>query len=135
MKKMILLLAAALAIPASVWAKDGDVQEKVVPISDVYVPSGFDSSSDVFLVANGLFPNSCYQLKNTRVEHAGPALHEVTTSANVTGIVSSRSHERARCRSASEVSLPKPRPSTPRIGPATSAQTTSDGDCCRCGTE
>ncbi len=55
----------------------------VSPIS-AYVPSGFDSRSESFVVVSGMFPNSCYRIKESKVEHVGPALHEVRTMATVT---------------------------------------------------
>lgn len=85
--KTFLIILSVLMIPAfsSVSsAKEGDVHETIVPVSDVYIPSGFDSGSDVFLVVNGWFPHSCYQLKDTRVDHIGTNLHEVRTVASVT---------------------------------------------------
>lgn len=86
MKFFSLTLAAltALSFSAAALAKDGDVHEKVIGAIDVYVPSGFDSSSEAFIVANGFFPHSCYKLKGAEVEHVGTALHQVTLKANVT---------------------------------------------------
>lgn len=84
MKTVFISMAAALMLIPAAFAKEGDVNERVVAISDVYIPSGFDSSSDAFVVVNGLFPHSCYKLKNVKVEHVGAALHEVTTTADVT---------------------------------------------------
>ena len=86
MKTLVTLAAMMMAFNFSsgAMAKDGDVNDKVIPINDVYIPSGFDSASDAFLVVNGLFPNSCYRLKNVKVEHIGAALHEVSTFAGVT---------------------------------------------------
>ena len=82
-----LFLIAALALTANfnqAFAKDGDVQDKIIPISDVYIPNGFDSGSDAFLVVNGWFPHSCYKLKDVDVKHVGSTLHQVTTVASVT---------------------------------------------------
>ena len=85
MKKLSFALAAAvLVFSGNVFAKDGDVHEKTIPVNDVYIPSGFDSGSDAFVVVHGMFPHSCYKLKGVEVDHIGPALHEVTTRANVT---------------------------------------------------
>lgn len=80
---MILAVTTMYAAPLA-FAADGDVHEKVVGVTDVYVPNGFDSGSDAFVVVNGLFPHSCYKLKEVKVDHVGPALHEITTLANVT---------------------------------------------------
>lgn len=65
-------------------AKDGDTRENMIGVSDVYIPSGFDTGSEVFVVANGLFPNSCYRFKSSRVDHIGENLHEVRNYAEVT---------------------------------------------------
>lgn len=83
-----LLAFALIAIPfqfsSTALAKEGDVREVVIGINDAYIPSGFDSSSDAFVVVNGWLPNSCYRVKGVEVVHAGPTLHEVTTKASVT---------------------------------------------------
>ncbi|MGZ3650829.1 MAG: hypothetical protein ACXWSC_06605, partial [Bdellovibrionota bacterium] len=80
-----LLFAMVLSTSAISAAKaaDGGIREKVLTINDVYIPSGFDSGSDAFVVVNGLFFNSCYSLKTAKVNHIGPLLHEVSTIANV----------------------------------------------------
>ncbi len=82
--QMILALTAVLSLPLAAQAKDGDVHEKVIGVNSVYIPSGFDSASDSFVVVNGWFPHSCYKLKSATVNHVGPTLHEVTVNANVT---------------------------------------------------
>src|SRR5688572_20229970 len=86
MKTFLMIAAAALIsnFSMSAYAKDGDKHDKVVAINDVYIPNGFDSGSDAFVVVNGWFPHSCYKLKDVKVDHIGAALHEVTTMAEVT---------------------------------------------------
>ncbi len=81
---MTLAMTLALSIATTALAKDGDVHEKVIGVNDVYVPSGFDSRSDAFIVANGWFPHSCYKLKATDVEHVSANLHQVKIVATVT---------------------------------------------------
>jgi hypothetical protein len=76
----VLMLGTSTAVRAA----DGDVHEKVVGASDAYVPSGFDSTSDSFVVVNGYFPHSCYKMKSAEVANVGPFLHEITIKANVT---------------------------------------------------
>lgn len=82
--KTILTITAVILMPLMAEAKEGDVHEKVVGAIDVYVPSGFDTSSDAFVVANGFFPHSCYKLKGAKVDHVSATLHEVTLLADVT---------------------------------------------------
>jgi hypothetical protein len=84
MKTFLMILAATLITTAPAFAKDGEVHEKIIGVNDVYVPSGFDSSSDSFVVVNGLFPHSCYKLKTVKVDNLTATLHEVTTTADVT---------------------------------------------------
>jgi hypothetical protein len=79
----ILSLMAVSVFSGAAFANGQNSHEAVVPVIDVYVPSGFDSSSDAFVVVNGLFPSTCYKLKNATVNHVGPALHEVSTKAFV----------------------------------------------------
>ena len=78
------LIAMSFQFSSAALAADGDVHEKIVGVTDAYVPSGFDSGSDAFVVENGWFQNSCYKLKGIEVNNVGPALHEVTTKASVT---------------------------------------------------
>ena len=54
-----------------------------VGFSDAYVPSGFDSNSEAFVVASGFFPNSCYQWKEALVNHPSETAHEVSAIATV----------------------------------------------------
>jgi hypothetical protein len=84
--KMILsvLALSVVGMQAANAADYGETREQVVAINDAYIPSGFDSSSDAFAVVNGLFPNSCYRFRTAKVEHIGPALHEVRAYATVT---------------------------------------------------
>ena len=86
MKTFLMIATAAMisGFSMNAYAKEGDRHEKTVAINDVYIPNGFDSGSDAFIVVNGWFPNSCYKLKTVRVDHIGSALHEVTTVAEVT---------------------------------------------------
>lgn len=87
MKNMLVLAAVVAAFGSVAFASDDQGQPKtreaVVSINDAYVPSGFDTNSDAFVVVNGLFPNSCYRFKSAAVNHVGPALHEVRAIATV----------------------------------------------------
>lgn len=58
-------------------------KEVVVNVADFFVPGGFDSNSDVFVVASGTFPNGCYSWKEAMVEHKAENIHEVRVIADV----------------------------------------------------
>ena len=84
--KKILLLVMVLGTMASglAMAKNTTSKEQLISVNDAYIPSGFDSGSDAFVVISGLFPNGCYALRDATVTHVGSALHEVRAYANVT---------------------------------------------------
>lgn len=89
MKKLFIIwigiaLGAASAMAEGNPPSQGDAKEVVVGINDAYVPSGFDSTSESFVVVSGLFNNSCYKSKTAEVNHVGPLLHEVRAKAMVT---------------------------------------------------
>lgn len=86
MKTLMALALVAMPFPfsAAAFAADGGVQERVVNVTDAYIPSGFDSGSAAFVVVSGMFPNSCYKFKAIEVKNVGPALQEVTSKADVT---------------------------------------------------
>ena len=58
-------------------------REVVVSINDAFIPSGFDTASDAFVVINGLFPNGCYRFRDTAVTHNSVLVHEVRAMATV----------------------------------------------------
>ena len=58
-------------------------REVVVSVADAYVPGGFDSTSDVFVVVNGIFPNGCYKWSRADVTHPEKTTHEVRSIASV----------------------------------------------------
>lgn len=83
MTKFLKILALAV-LPVTSFAADGDVHEKQIGVSDVYVPSNFDSRSEAFVVVNGFFPHSCYKLTEARVSHPRTNVHEIRIFAQVT---------------------------------------------------
>lgn len=80
--KLALALVGALMIAqgAQAGAEEREVQ---VGFSDAFIPSGFDSNSDTFVVASGLFPNGCYRWKESEVRHSSTNVHEIRASATV----------------------------------------------------
>lgn len=83
-----LLFATALMTFAgfsSAYANDQVPNEKevVVGINDAYVPGGFDSNADVYVVTTGIFPNGCYRFSRADVSHKSAFEHEVKIIAAV----------------------------------------------------
>ena len=79
-----LLLAALVLVSTQVHAQDKTEEKEVaVGISGVYVPGHFDSSSDAYMVVNGIFPNGCYRWKRSEVINKDSFNHEITSYASV----------------------------------------------------
>lgn len=85
MKKSILLFAFTSLLSFAVQANEElpPVKDVVIGINDVFVPSGFDSESDAYVVVSGIFPNGCYQWKGATVKNVSDLEHEVTSVARV----------------------------------------------------
>lgn len=75
-------LVAIFAAPA--FAETPSTKEVQIGINSVYVPGGFDSASDVFVVVNGIFPNGCYKWGRAEVTDQDPFHHEIKSIADVT---------------------------------------------------
>ncbi|MCB0406968.1 MAG: hypothetical protein KDD34_02125 [Bdellovibrionales bacterium] len=68
MKLSILLTAIIATFTLAAGASEENKSKDVaIGVNDVYVPGGFDSESDVFVVVSGVFPNSCYSWKEANV--------------------------------------------------------------------
>jgi hypothetical protein len=81
----ILLTAACLSMISSQSFADSTpvTQDRVVALSDVFVPGGFDSNSDAYVVVSGIFPNGCYKWKGASKKDVGAFEHEITSTASV----------------------------------------------------
>ena len=86
MKKSItlfsVLFSLLMILPLTSQASSPQEKEVVLSISDAYIPGGFSSESDAFVIVNGLFPNGCYRWKRSDVQHEGN-IHEVRSVASV----------------------------------------------------
>ncbi|MCB0411816.1 MAG: hypothetical protein KDD22_04780 [Bdellovibrionales bacterium] len=59
-------------------------KEVVVAVSDVYIPGGFDSETDVYVIVSGMFPNSCYNWAGADIDmKQQESLVQVTSKATV----------------------------------------------------
>lgn len=79
------LLAALAIISFSIPALAERLTTREVPIglNSVYIPGGFDSNSDVFVVVNGIFPNGCYKWGRAEKKDTSTFNHEISTVAEV----------------------------------------------------
>ena len=68
---------------ASFAAASPTTKQVAIGLNDVYVPGGFDSNADSYVIANGLFPNGCYKWDRAEVKHVATFEHEVQPYANV----------------------------------------------------
>ena len=84
MKIKSLLAATIVFFGLNAMADSAPAEKEVsIGISGVYVPGGFDSASDVFVVVNGIFQNGCYKWKRADVNHTDAFSHEVKSIASV----------------------------------------------------
>ncbi len=58
-------------------------KEVQIGVNNVYVPGGFDSNSDVFVIVNGVFPNGCYKWGRAEVKNTDAHTHEIKSIAQV----------------------------------------------------
>jgi hypothetical protein len=86
MKKSLLFVAAFFMLQGTALADDEvKTVETVVALNGAYVPGGFDSQSDVFVIVSGMFPNTCYTWNQADVSHEqGSDFVDVVAKANVT---------------------------------------------------
>ena len=84
MKKGLLILAMVLAIPFQYEAKaEGGAKEVMIGINDAFIPGGFNSGSDAYVVASGMYPNGCYRWSRAQVANINDMTHEVRSFASV----------------------------------------------------
>lgn len=86
MKMQSLVLFVALSISGlSYAAREREVVYKDVDanIQEAYIPGGFDSTAEAYVVVSGIFPNGCYKWKEARVEKADSSHHSVRVIASV----------------------------------------------------
>ncbi|MFN7905884.1 MAG: hypothetical protein ACK5P5_11945 [Pseudobdellovibrionaceae bacterium] len=79
----ILAAVAALGLHTAVQAEEIQPREVTAIVSETFVPNGFDSNTDAYVVVSGLFPNGCYRWKRADVDHVAATTHEVRVIATV----------------------------------------------------
>jgi hypothetical protein len=81
---MTLGSVVALSAPHPIASVTSPAEKEVtINIADAYIPGGFDSTSDAYVVLNGLFPNSCYKWSRAEVTNQANNIHEVRSIASV----------------------------------------------------
>lgn len=84
MKKFIALAVTVLMAQFVVAEQLPAEKEVQIGISGAFVPGGFDSSSDAYVIVNGVFQNGCYKWKRADVSSTGEFTHEIRSIATVT---------------------------------------------------
>jgi hypothetical protein len=80
---LVMTVSSATGFAAPSRSGSEGEREVNVGVSSVFVPSGFDSRSEVNVVASGLFPNSCYRWSRAEVSRNADNVVEVHTKAKV----------------------------------------------------
>ncbi len=86
MKTTLKILVSVIAIGyATIGSANAAPVSKsvVVPINNVYIPGGFDSEADAYVVVSGIFPNGCYRWKGASIKNNTATEHEITSMASV----------------------------------------------------
>lgn len=81
----VVLLGSTSAALASVQ-KTSELPERrevVVGISDAFVPGGFDSEADAYVIVSGIFQNGCYAWNRGDVKNVTEFNHEIRSVASV----------------------------------------------------
>ena len=84
MSKIIVLLTVAFLASISNAAIDPTPKEVQVGINGVFVPGGFDSTTDAYVVVSGIFQNGCYKWNRAERTSRDPFTHEIKSIASVT---------------------------------------------------
>ena len=77
------LLATLVVMSSFAFAEQPATKEVTLGLSEVYVPGGFGPDTDAFVVASGMFPNSCYRWNRADVTHKSQNFHEIRAIATV----------------------------------------------------
>ena len=89
--KMFASVIALLVVGQAYAADEIPTKEVIVAINDAFIPAGFDSTTDAYVVVSGIFPNGCYKWKEADVKHTGTLTHEITSELQYTKVCASRS--------------------------------------------
>lgn len=82
--KRFIIVAAAVLMAQFAMAEVPAEKEVQVGISGAFVPGGFDSNSDAYVIVNGVFQNGCYKWKRADIITKDGFTHEISSMASVT---------------------------------------------------
>jgi hypothetical protein len=84
MNKILVVVALGFfSFATAANAQNLTVKEVAVSVTDAFIPSGFDSKAEAYVVVNGLFPNTCYSMSEPIIDHKTAMEHEIQTMAKV----------------------------------------------------
>ncbi len=82
--KTKLMISMLALLSSTVFAAPATTDKEVeIGISGAFVPAGFDSASDAYVVVNGVFQNGCYSWKRADVNNTTDFNHEIKSVASV----------------------------------------------------
>ena len=81
--QLFMMALVTIGFMTTAAAQTAPAKQVLIGISDAYVPSGFDSNSDAYVVASGVYPNGCYRWDKADVQHVSATVHEVRSFASV----------------------------------------------------
>ena len=85
MKQLLLTAIVGLGMTSFAQAQEDVVQPREINAvtSEAFIPNGFGTESDAYVVVSGVFPNGCYRFKRADVDHVDATTHEVRVIATV----------------------------------------------------
>ncbi len=84
-KNAILIFVCSLLSFNLSFASGAEANPRLVQVyaSDVIIPMEFTSTSEVYVIASGVFPNGCYRWSHADVTHKDRMTHEIKIMAVV----------------------------------------------------
>lgn len=77
------ILALAITQAANARSNSQSAKEVDISISDAFIPGGFDSDADSYVVVNGVYPNGCYRWLRSEVTNNDNFNHDIKAVASV----------------------------------------------------
>ncbi len=84
MKILSAMFFLMFLMPTFVFAQ---VTTKLVPITHIYVPSGFDNNDSSEIIISGYLPDSCYKAPTSQFVINGNKIFVTVSAIHVSGII------------------------------------------------